>query len=898
MRLFTRGVPALVLVSCIWSSETSAAPQVTKVSSPGSGVVLRRPGDGLGRTALAPRSTAEITGVVELADGTPVVGAVVVTAAGGNAFTGPTGVFTLDLASIPRSGVSVTVVADVDEVSHSANVHVPASDLTSGKATGIGVIVVQPVECSAGWLPTFGAQPGAEGTVRFLGVLDDGTGPALFAGGDFEGIGSAGSYGVARWNGSEWSPLGEGIGGGTNSRVYALETLQVGSQPPQLFAAGRFTFNSPIARGIALFDPETGEWDRFGNSYLQGDGHALEEFDDGSGNALYIGGDFGIGGVAGGSTNLVRWDGQAWSGVGSLLGGSGIVHALLAHDDGGGAALYAGGNFTTAGGVAASALARWDGATWSQVGAGMIGTVRALAEFDDGQGDGTVLYAAGYIRLDGDTVWRAVVRWDGTSWSAIEANTVIPTNWGGEALATATVDGTQVLVVGGNFYQVDGNSADRVACWDGIQWSPLPLASQSPGASGFYRPVSALASFALPGGAETLFAGGEFLLREGDAGDRIACWSDSGWEALGQGANDSVRATAVFDDGSGPGLYAGGSFTSVGGQTADRIARWDGASWSPIGDIDGSVYALDVFDEGSGPALFVGGSFDFIDGLPIDNLARWDGASWSEVGGGIGIVYSLLAVGAGSPLGPAIYAGGWFDSAGGGSAHNIVRWDGTSYQALGNGLGFALFGDHVRSLGLFDDGTGEELYAGGSFEFPGASIARWNGSAWNGIGDITVVVGFPSPTAPGNVLALAAHDDGSGPALYVGGGFDTVDGVPADNVARFDGTTWSALPGTPLSSDGTGAVSALRVHDDGTGPALYAGGGFGFSGSTPPTIRGIARWSGSGWTQVGGGTTQEVYSLGSYRVPGSPRPSLFAGGRFSAASDSGDSYLAQWGCDP
>ena len=52
------------------------------------------------------------------------------------------------------------------------------------------------------------------------------------------------------------------------------------------------------------------------------------------------------------------------------------VRALAYAPDG---VLYAGGSFTTAGGVFANRLARWNGTAWQTVGTGVDGTVRALA---------------------------------------------------------------------------------------------------------------------------------------------------------------------------------------------------------------------------------------------------------------------------------------------------------------------------------------------------------------------------------------------------------------------------------------------------------------------------------------------------------------------------------------
>src|SRR5688572_22774474 len=69
------------------------------------------------------------------------------------------------------------------------------------------------------------------------------------------------------------------------------------------------------------------------------------------------------------------------------------VHALTAHEDDDGPVLYAGGDFTTAGGVAANRIAKWNGSNWSALGSGMNRTVRALAMHDDG--GGPALYAGG-----------------------------------------------------------------------------------------------------------------------------------------------------------------------------------------------------------------------------------------------------------------------------------------------------------------------------------------------------------------------------------------------------------------------------------------------------------------------------------------------------------------------
>ena len=128
-----------------------------------------------------------------------------------------------------------------------------------------------------------------------------------------------------------------------------------------------------------------------GSPGLNGPVLASTIFDDGSGSgpALCIGGLFTS---AGGTEALgvATWDGTKWSALGSGVSGSGspFVLDLTVFDDGNGPALYAAGSFTSAGGVAASHIAKWDGSSWSPLGSGTDDWVYALTVFDDGSGNG------------------------------------------------------------------------------------------------------------------------------------------------------------------------------------------------------------------------------------------------------------------------------------------------------------------------------------------------------------------------------------------------------------------------------------------------------------------------------------------------------------------------------
>jgi hypothetical protein len=83
--------------------------------------------------------------------------------------------------------------------------------------------------CEPDWIPTFGCDPGfgLTGTVNALATFDDGSGPALIAGGDFSIAGGAWASRVARWTGAGWAPLAFGL----NGTVYALAVFDEGDGP-------------------------------------------------------------------------------------------------------------------------------------------------------------------------------------------------------------------------------------------------------------------------------------------------------------------------------------------------------------------------------------------------------------------------------------------------------------------------------------------------------------------------------------------------------------------------------------------------------------------------------------------------------------------------------------------
>jgi hypothetical protein len=387
-----------------------------------------------------------------------------------------------------------------------------------------------------------------------------------------------------------------------------------------MFSLARVQSAAALFLAAAVVRPAAGQcaaaWDpNFGVPGASARVRAMVVFDDGSGPALYAAGDFtSIGGT--GASGIARWNGSSWSALGSGLTG-GSVNALVVHDDGTGPKLYAGGNFSNAGGSPANRVARWDGSGWSVVGAGLNVSVRALAVFDeDGAGPNPPRLFAGGDFSSGSGDPNRVARWDGTSWTGLGAG-------------------------------VDGS-------------------------------VNALATFDDGSGAN-LYAGGVFSNAGGSSASNIARWNGTSWSPLTSGANSTVNALLPFDNGTGARLYVGGNFSAAGGVTGtNRIASWSGTAWASVGSgmTGTNVSSFGSFDEdgpGGNPAVLVaGGLFTHAGGTPASNIATWNGTAWSALGSGTDqVVNALTQFDAG---GPALYAGGNFATAGGNSSAFIARW--------------------------------------------------------------------------------------------------------------------------------------------------------------------------------------------------------------------------------
>jgi hypothetical protein len=727
-----------------------------------------------------------------------------------------------------------------------------------------------------GWVDAAFPFPGLNGPVYDMVTWDDGSGEAMYAAGSFTIAGSERAWAVARWDGSGWTPLGEGI----DQLVNALVVYDDGSGEA-LYAAGRFT----MAGGQPADD--VARWDGAGWTAVAGGTTGTVEsmvvFDDGFGPALFIGGAFTAFG-SGVAHGVARLDGDAWTPVGAGLSGTDLaVRAMAVFDDGSGAALYAAGRMQFAEGQQATNLARWDGARWSAVrtaaGEGLDRVAHSLEVLD--LGAGAHLYAGGAFLEAGGQPARSVARWDGVGWSALGDGLEQSVN---SMAVLQTAQGPR-LCAGGSFATADGLAAYGLAQWDGLAWRPMAgglggdLASQV---------VESLHVFDA-GDGPRLYAGGPFTITNGAAGSRLVRWDGAAWRSLHAGLSGPVHTTLSVEEAGGRVLYVGGDFRAVDPSLDEyprNLARWDGQRWSLLeGAFNGPVYALVLHDAGGGPQLYAGGTFSMIGDLPANNIARWDGDQWHALGRGVsrgGLVAEVRAlVSHDDGSGPALYVGGRFNDVGElGFAELVVRWDGQAWSRLNPDLTSS--GAVVYDLEVFDEGDGPRLFACGEFEgFESVSarrIARWDGAAWSAVGE-------PIQFSARRITALHVHDDGRGRALYAGGDMRTFGVQTVNRVARWDGTSWTAL-----AEGVNGEALTLGVFDHGEGPQLYASGLF--DQASGVAAEHIARWDGAAWHALGGGLPDPANSMAVFDT-GSGDALVVAGG-FTEVDGAVANRLAVW----
>lgn len=353
---------------------------------------------------------------------------------------------------------------------------------------------------------------------------------------------------------------------------------------------------------------------------------------------------------------------------------------------------------------------------------------------------------------------------------------------------------------------------------------------------------------------------------------------DMAWTGLSSNANDGDVNGSINSVAQGPNgeIYILGSFEDASGEAnADYVARWNGSRWVGLGQSasgDGvfsctdDCYFSDIAISPTGD-VFIAGSFDVAGLVDQQSLMKWNGSSWTSViSDADAVIYQMLFTAKGD-----LYVSGEFQNlADIAEADNVAKWNGSSWSALGSdGSGNGALNNWAYAMAL---GSDNSLYVGGSFSNAGGTssadyLARWDGTTWSAVGSASIDGQEFLPFAYSLLVDSSTGRD----VLYAGGCMEW--GDQSVSVARYDGTTWEELSGDHSLN---GCVYDMEIAP--TGALVVAGD---FTSEIYPNMTGLATWTNDQWYALG--KNQGTY-FSSLEITSDSR--VIVGGDFQDLGDS------------
>jgi len=338
------------------------------------------------------------------------------------------------------------------------------------------------------------------------------------------------------------------------------------------------------------------------------------------------------------------------------------------------------------------------------------------------------------------------------------------------------------------------------------------------------------------------------------AGTCLNNWE--GWSNLDEGVNGSIISMVVSSNDE---LFVGGNFNMAGNVSALNIAKWDGSNWSNIGTgLEQVCYSLIFYNN----QLVAGGDF---------GVKYWNGSQWNILGDGLIGHVDDLAINSNGDL----YAAGFFRKTGSGLIVNRIAIlnDATNSWAPLIESSTSLIGVNGQ-VNCIEFDFNDILYLGGSFSAVGSKsaskIATWN-SATNEWSDL--LAGITNGRVHNLTLNPSSGD------LYVVGNITRANHIFVNDIAKWDGVSWSNVGNSNNWPGGVSTIHAVEIYNN----EIYVTGAY-----TSPSF--ISKFnSNSSWENIGSGLNNRGFD-----IDFDSNGNLYAGGLFSEAGDQPANRVAKY----
>jgi hypothetical protein len=423
-------------------------------------------------------------------------------------------------------------------------------------------------------------------------------------------------------------------------------------------------------------------------------------------------------------------------------------------------------------------------------------------------------------------------------------------------------DGDSTLYVGGSFSQLMGVPCSNIGQ---INLNTMVASPLTTGCNGAVEALcwDAMETSTLVG---QLFVGGTFTNAGGVTVSNIAKFSNGVWSAMGAGVDAAIYC---FDfDSKLQRLYIGGIFANAGGVAATRICYNDtNATYTALGaGCNGMVRSIKV--DLNNDRVWVVGDFTTANSVTVNYFTYWNGSTFVAMGGGTNNSVRCISL---DIARNCVYIAGQFTVAGGASHTRFVKYAISSSTYVSA----ALIPATVTKMDY--DSVTDRLLLGGDFIGTVGTI-RCDRALIVNPSDMSLTAG---PFMPTSVTAICAEVDawgtngkaaaqstnavnfggilnessgflegiqanghincfcrGAGDLVYLGGAFNTVNGVAASRVASYNVKTGEVKA---LSYGVNNTVNALGY--DTFANKLYIGGEFTYINDIWLSVNQITLWN-------------------------------------------------------